>query len=895
MTSMAEVPAYMLQGVPVLQPPHLEGLSDPSLSTEILPGPPSLLSIQQAAHKRDPKKPSAFVSYLPTSDPGSTYSGLMTASLGGLEIDGPRRKRVRVDKGTANGRAQRASARSLNNSNTNGNHPVPVPASDPVAPEVPPSRQPSMPPVPDSDPFPGHPDSDDPSVSMSRANSLAGGEEPATSIADGRARSTRKDKGKGKESDRGFRVKEEPGISSLSPEPPLSLLNEDHCSSCRSLGALVYCDSCPRAFHLWCLDPPMETVDFPEGEKWFCPSCTIRKHPPPKPAPSFMSPLIHLAQTNIPKEFQLPDDIRGFFKDVATGIKGSYVDSSEVKQPRLNRHGQLEERDPYRLKDRNGVPIICFRCGASALPSGLAASAPSDNCSRRSTSMTRSGPESGKAMVSCDYCNLHWHLDCLDPPLTSMPSFGKKWMCPNHADQVLQPKRRIPKQNVTPIDITKPKQYNNGNIEIIHPQTAAMAEKLVLDEVLINGRQYRVPERVIMLDFWSKISKDHHPEYKEKNIPSAMSSPLTSLSSLDDMDEDIQPTLFKEPCISRDELLTAQLLCGLRDMFSAKADTPALSSLQPLPQPFQAVATNAQATKVTERVMANSSTQTDLEPQSRIIAPLPRAAEIKETPQPVAAKRKAPAKMSARNTSSQLQAPVDLPSHARPKRARVSVKQEKDVEPNFAELLGDQATEPITSLQPERPGRASRARRKSKQAPERSKQGGPNAAVVFATAPLTSSDPPLPAEPEPAPPPHALLVPPPVSLSQPSSFKPITPKASVTITQSSASSTPTLKIRLPRLSAVSSATHSNLAPPTSQSPSASISPVPDTATSIESRPRRSLRRQDSAPVSVSGASSFTVEGVDDVELAKPKHKPPRGSRKHVESEAPASLNEPKTS
>lgn len=64
-----------------------------------------------------------------------------------------------------------------------------------------------------------------------------------------------------------------------------------------------------------------------------------------------MSPLIHLVQTNIPKEFQLPDDIRGFFKDgswtlffnqrltssslVATGTNGTYVDSSELKQPRL--------------------------------------------------------------------------------------------------------------------------------------------------------------------------------------------------------------------------------------------------------------------------------------------------------------------------------------------------------------------------------------------------------------------------------------------------------------------------------------------------------------------------------------------------------------------------------
>lgn len=99
MTSMAEVPAYLLQGVPVLQPPHLEGLSDPSLSTEILPGPPSLLSVQQTVQKRDPKKPSAFMSYLPTSDPGSTYSGLMAGALSVSEVDGPRRKRARVDKG----------------------------------------------------------------------------------------------------------------------------------------------------------------------------------------------------------------------------------------------------------------------------------------------------------------------------------------------------------------------------------------------------------------------------------------------------------------------------------------------------------------------------------------------------------------------------------------------------------------------------------------------------------------------------------------------------------------------------------------------------------------------------------------------------------------------------
>ena len=95
MTSMVSVPAYLSPGVPVVQPPHLEG--DETYGTEILPGPPPLVSVQQSAPKRDPKKPAAVVSYLPVSDPGSTYSSLgMAGTLGALE-DGPMRKRARVD------------------------------------------------------------------------------------------------------------------------------------------------------------------------------------------------------------------------------------------------------------------------------------------------------------------------------------------------------------------------------------------------------------------------------------------------------------------------------------------------------------------------------------------------------------------------------------------------------------------------------------------------------------------------------------------------------------------------------------------------------------------------------------------------------------------------------
>ena len=104
-----------------------------------------------------------------------------------------------------------------------------------------------------------------------------------------------------------------------------------------------------------------------------------------------------------------------------------------------SRHGQLEDREPYRLKDRNGDPVLCHRCGTSALPPDLAAAGPATKRARRAASTPGAGQQtaSGRSIISCDYCHLHWHLDCLDPPMTYMPPWNKRWMCLNHADQIL--------------------------------------------------------------------------------------------------------------------------------------------------------------------------------------------------------------------------------------------------------------------------------------------------------------------------------------------------------------------------------------------------------------------------------------------------------------------------
>ena len=46
--------------------------------------------------------------------------------------------------------------------------------------------------------------------------------------------------------------------------------HQDYCEVCQQGGEIILCDTCPRAYHLFGLDPELE--DTPEG-KWSCPHC----------------------------------------------------------------------------------------------------------------------------------------------------------------------------------------------------------------------------------------------------------------------------------------------------------------------------------------------------------------------------------------------------------------------------------------------------------------------------------------------------------------------------------------------------------------------------------------------------------------------------------------------
>lgn len=346
--------------------------------------------------------------------------------------------------------------------------------------------------------------------------------------------------------------------------------NNDFCETCGGVGHFICCDGCPRSFHFACINPPLDIDELPstmgdENDKWFCNVCRTQRRGKGKgkAGKGLFSLLLQRVEEENPTIFSLPHDIRNYFKGVATANDGTYVDSTMLRPIKVNRFGLVDERDPLRLRDRNGKLILCYRCGQSAMPST------EDPSTVDVDALSESQRKGWRNIIGCDFCTSHWHLDCLDPPLASMPSLSRKWMCPTHVEHVMRPER-VPKNvaNSTSVhDLPVPsdksvgvgKHYrtrvvNDGHIDIIPDPmdtyfgsssgkdgatnltnaTSAAPENRgrSLDKgweeqdipsstpgfknansmsALQNIKfKYRIPEKVIRLDFWSRMQLERH-------------------------------------------------------------------------------------------------------------------------------------------------------------------------------------------------------------------------------------------------------------------------------------------------------------------------------------------------------------------------------------------------
>lgn len=287
--------------------------------------------------------------------------------------------------------------------------------------------------------------------------------------------------------------------------------NNDYCEACSGLGEFICCDSCPKAFHFSCCQPPIDPMALPD--EWNCKEChAIKYSPKPNPKGIFKQLLDNIDRTS-PKAFALPSDIKSFFKGVVANSDGEYEDAVDYK-PRPKRAAATAnaalvikaDSEALQLHDPQGQIRLCFQCGKSALRD--------------------------RFMISCDHCPLHWHLDCLSPPMACPPPSTNKWMCPNHADHVMP--RRRKRKDATAVELKDPRAANDGLIEVIpEPESSNMS----IWNQDTSAILFRVPERNIKHSFVEKCQRirdqqiQQQQEQQKQQLQKALSVTQVSASS----------------------------------------------------------------------------------------------------------------------------------------------------------------------------------------------------------------------------------------------------------------------------------------------------------------------------------------------------------------------------
>ncbi|XP_039752689.1 PHD finger protein 12 [Pararge aegeria] len=221
--------------------------------------------------------------------------------------------------------------------------------------------------------------------------------------------------------------------------------NHDSCDACGEGGDLICCDRCPASFHLGCYDPPLDENDIPAG-LWLCKECCGSDEKQASTRSSrAQSPSDNKSDTDKKTRSQRNSRANSLSKkkkddkeevDIKKELEPEHelspmeilVKAAKVMNPKqfeLPREMKIPCIFPGTEKEGNGkngngvvsvdawgcVPLpakSCFVCRATCKLAPL---------------------------LQCDYCPLLFHQDCLDPPLTALPT--GRWMCPNHVEQYI--------------------------------------------------------------------------------------------------------------------------------------------------------------------------------------------------------------------------------------------------------------------------------------------------------------------------------------------------------------------------------------------------------------------------------------------------------------------------
>lgn len=208
--------------------------------------------------------------------------------------------------------------------------------------------------------------------------------------------------------------------------------NNQFCEFCREGGDLLCCDQCPASYHLPCHEPPLSEDDIPEGD-WICSQCIKANNMSSESTSTDQDQvsssngkksndsgdwnpfhmLIDVACKEKPAQFKLPPNMIG-----------------PVELPGWPKNGYQSQ-----LNSTSHQPSSS---STSSAPSIKSNSQPSSEI-RKFCFTCRKSDRIG-ILIGCDFCPSFFHMDCLDPPLTSLPPSHLRWCCPLHPQPLLEEK-----------------------------------------------------------------------------------------------------------------------------------------------------------------------------------------------------------------------------------------------------------------------------------------------------------------------------------------------------------------------------------------------------------------------------------------------------------------------
>ncbi|KAI1261148.1 hypothetical protein F5Y18DRAFT_210570 [Xylariaceae sp. FL1019] len=281
--------------------------------------------------------------------------------------------------------------------------------------------------------------------------------------------------------------------------------NDDSCYTCGGNGQLVCCDGCHYSFHFVCIDPPMNEDEV--SEEWFCYECNIRYNPPlENNYTGLFASLTYSLDRKNPRSFRLPEDIRERFEGVKTGADGEFEEAVSGAKPKTTKKKEEESFDFLKIRQGDEA-VLCHRCHKSA--------------------------DTNRLIVTCSVCGLHWHLDCLDNPLT-YPPVQRTWRCPAHVNDMLNDVRASlgpahkwrPIKNAPVIEQGYSRGLaNNGWIDVAWDLDEDEGTESIGRNNLNFGRVSRVSGKGVERDFAERVHRNTNKERKRRLGSSGLANP----------------------------------------------------------------------------------------------------------------------------------------------------------------------------------------------------------------------------------------------------------------------------------------------------------------------------------------------------------------------------------